>query len=264
MDDHKIRKTETLVLSGGGIKGYAMLGSLKKLQDERILCHVGTYIGTSIGALIGASLALGRSAQSTYDMMAQYRYTPNFKFAQLTSTYGLDTGKSLEGLIHLILGSQSYTFERIREIHKTTLIVCATNVSKREPVYFGPDTHPDMDVALALKMSCSIPIYFQSVTYEGDVYVDGCISDNFPFEFKACPNKLGVVFKRSEGAVTSFDSFLDALVGSFAQPKYESSPEILVLESDASAIDFNIPASKRHALFKSGYKQAALYIKKHM
>src|SRR5687768_4183880 len=55
----KKRPTVGLVLSGGGARGFAHIGVLKVLEENRIpVDYVG---GASMGGLIGALYALGKS-----------------------------------------------------------------------------------------------------------------------------------------------------------------------------------------------------------
>ena len=41
-----------LVLSGGGIRGIALLGSLYYLEEIKMINKINTFIGTSAGAII--------------------------------------------------------------------------------------------------------------------------------------------------------------------------------------------------------------------
>ena len=50
---------DTLVLSGGSIKGIILLGSLQYFYDNDCLNEVKTYIGTSAGAIICYLLCIG-------------------------------------------------------------------------------------------------------------------------------------------------------------------------------------------------------------
>src|SRR3990170_8230654 len=49
----------TLVLSGGSIKGCCLLGALQYFYDKGQLSNITKYVGTSIGAIICYLLAIG-------------------------------------------------------------------------------------------------------------------------------------------------------------------------------------------------------------
>src|SRR5687767_11749342 len=53
------KKITTLVLSGGGIKGFTHLGALYYLSNVYLLEDIKSYYGTSIGAIICFLLIIG-------------------------------------------------------------------------------------------------------------------------------------------------------------------------------------------------------------
>ena len=50
---------DTIVLSGGSIKGIVTLGALQYAKENYLLENIKTYIGTSSGAIISYLLAIG-------------------------------------------------------------------------------------------------------------------------------------------------------------------------------------------------------------
>ena len=61
------------------------------------------------------------------------------------------------------------------------ITLTATSLARRAPVYLSSDTSPDMAVMEALRGSCAIPLLFSPVKGpEGDLLVDGCITDCTP------------------------------------------------------------------------------------
>jgi predicted acylesterase/phospholipase RssA len=63
------------------------------------------------------------------------------------------------------------------------MVVCGSNITKGKPEYFGVDTHPCMSVSLAMRISCSIPLIFTPVVFNGDYYVDAGLYSNFPLDY---------------------------------------------------------------------------------
>jgi len=87
----------------------------------------------------------------------------------------------------------AYTFRDFRDagLHVEgrpflDLYVTGTDISNRTSRVFSYDTTPDMEVALAVRISMSIPIFFESVefrypgTAEPQLYADGGIMWNYP------------------------------------------------------------------------------------
>ena len=61
------------------------------------------------------------------------------------------------------------------------LIVCVTNISKGRAEYLSVDTTPDLPITLALRMTSAIPMVFEPVKYKDDYYLDGALTDGFPY-----------------------------------------------------------------------------------
>ncbi len=52
----------TLCLSGGGVRGYELLGAIAYLQEILDFNDINNFIGTSVGSLVGYLLAIGYTA----------------------------------------------------------------------------------------------------------------------------------------------------------------------------------------------------------
>lgn len=272
VQDTQPRKLTTLVVSGGGMKGVASFGAVVALRRAGALRHVSTVVGTSAGALVAAALAVGRARASLVDDLSAAKYAPDFDLDNVRAGFGLDSGRHLDEWIRRILGDQAYTFQRIRDEHGVRLVVCATNVNRRRAEYFGPDTNPDMDVALALRMSCSIPLCFSAVRHADSLYVDGAVSDNFPLEWATNNGDggrtLGVAFKpRASRPTHTLEAYVGALVECSTRRNYAaklpSGVHVLELDTGAnSAFDFSMSRRRLRALFASGARQARAWLKK--
>lgn len=88
---------------------------------------------------------------------------------------------------------ESYTFSDFRNasIHAgkrefLDLYITGTDISNRVSRVFSYETTPDMEVALAVRISMSIPLYFEAIQYqypgtlEPQSYVDGGVMWNYP------------------------------------------------------------------------------------
>lgn len=264
------RRVEVLVVSGGGMKGVASLGAVSALKRQGTLDHVHTVVGTSAGALVAAAFATRKPLRPLIDGLARAKYKPDIDFGNLLASFGLDSGRHLDDWIDVLLGGRSYTFRQILEEHGLRLVVCATNLSERRPEYFCPETAPDMDVALALRMSCTIPLYFAAVTYQGKTYVDGGVSDNFPLGWAAQKygqhKVLGIAFRpRLSDPGASLEEYVGALVECSTRRNYhnDGSGRVLQLDTGArSAFDFAMSHGDLKKLYYCGAKQAKAWIKK--
>jgi len=104
------------------------------------------------------------------------------------------------------VAKESYTFADFANpaLHRDQqpfldLYITGTDVTNRTPRLFSLETTPDMEVALAVRISMSIPFYFEAIQYqypgteEPQFYVDGGIMWNYPvnlFDDKKYTRKL--------------------------------------------------------------------------
>lgn len=262
-------RVETLVVSGGGMKGVATLGAVVALKRAGSLRHVKRVVGTSAGALVAAALATDRASLKVLETLADLRYKPDIDLSKLLATFGLDSGRHLDKWISVLLGDTQYTFAQIRERHGMDLVVCATNLTERRPMYFSPDATPDMDVALALRMSCTIPLYFSALSHDGKVYVDGAVSDNFPLPWAAekygARRVLGICFQpRASDPGRSIEEYVGALLECSTRRHYDPDDRrVLYLDTGArSAFEFNMSRRNMKKLYCVGARQARQWIKK--
>lgn len=268
------------------MRGVAALGAVAALRRLGELDGVKTVVGTSAGALVATAFALGKVGPRLVREMAAIEYVPDVNVGNLLGSFGLDDGrKNLDRWISLLLDSRPLTFRQVRETTGVRLVVCATNVTDRRPEYFNPDDTPDMDVALALRMSCAVPLYFSAVRYGGKVYVDGAVSDNFPLERAAHEagrsgrpgdveagrprprgsSVIGIAFSSRAGAPeATLQAFVSALIEcSTRRNEPPGQKHVLRLDTGAkSAFDFGLDAAGMQRLYASGARQARAWHKK--
>ena len=251
------------------MRGVAMLGAISRLQSSGMLDGMRTVVGTSAGALLAAVVATKRDLKGSLDIMCAHGYVPDFDFGRLLKEFGLDSGKSIDSLVDALLGPANLTFGDVQKLHGVRLVVCATNLTTRRAEFFCAATHPDMPIALAVRMSCSVPLYFRAVKYRGNLYVDGSVTNNFACDWalrNGCERVLGVTLKARGTSIKTLDNFLGALVEASAFATQAPSTAIHILELDApgtSAFDFGAPKSQLALLFASGVHEAETYLKKH-
>jgi len=165
-----------IALGGGGARGFAEIGVLRVLEQERI--PVTAVAGTSVGALVGALYAdTGRVLDAEFHAVALHE-ADVFDYA-LSSVLsgGLIKGDALEEFLRTRLHNQT--------IEGMALPFAAVAVELRtgQPMIFtqGP-------VAPAVHASAAIPGVFVPVTIDGKAYVDGGVVDPVPVD---AARKLG-------------------------------------------------------------------------
>lgn len=163
---HKKYKTG-LVLSGGGTRGFAHLGTIAALFEAGIKPDI--ISGTSAGAIVGAFIAGGKTPE---EILRIFKKGWFFKFTKLHLP--IDGLLKLDGLKEVIQKEIRVTNLEDLEI---PFFVAVSNLNKGTIEY--KNRGPIGETVLA---SSSIPILFSPVTLNGDSYVDGGLMDNIPVE----------------------------------------------------------------------------------
>ncbi|WP_432355904.1 patatin-like phospholipase family protein [Sporosarcina sp. A2] len=186
------------VFSGGGLKGLALVGACKVFEQNGYTFK--RTVGTSAGAIVAAMLAAGYTSIEMEEIMREQDFPalldtrrtfirlPFMKWIQLYWKMGLYQGVALENWFSDILANKGvYTFADLPEGSLKIIVSDLTNgkliVLPDDLGEYGlqPDFFP---VARALRMSTSIPFFFEPVTLHslaGDaVTVDGGVLSNFP------------------------------------------------------------------------------------
>lgn len=260
------------------MKGIATIGALMEFQEAGWLQGVHRFAGTSVGAALATMLAIGADLESIFeDHVVSFTYDSSYDISGLDKSFGLDTGEGLQKWIDTLLGDARHiTFKDVLETHGSTLLICATNLNTKEAVIFGPETHPEMRVAQALRMSCSIPLYFAATSYKGELYVDGALTDNFPLRAAAAGGHSRVLGLRITNTPKpahtkwTLDKFISGIVDCAMLRPIPEGVEAVVLDIDAGSgtqpMNFRMPPARSRRVLQAGKTQARnfmdAYVKK--
>ena len=159
-------KSVGLVLSGGGVKGIAHIGMLKALDEYGIGANV--IAGTSVGALVGALYANGNSVS---DMLHFFKETPLFRYNFMTILKPglLDTERYFD------LFKAYFPEDSFSKLHRK-LHVVATDLQRGDQKVFS-----EGELIRPLLASAALPPLFSPVSIQGNLYADGGIMNNFPY-----------------------------------------------------------------------------------
>ena len=73
-----MKKHNTLILSGGGVRGFGLLGSLQYLMLHKYLDNIDKFIGVSIGAILSIILIIGYEPTEIIIKFIQCNYFKQF------------------------------------------------------------------------------------------------------------------------------------------------------------------------------------------
>ena len=189
-----------LVFEGGGVKGIGLVGALSTLEEHGYRPH--RVAGTSGGAIVASLLAAGYDAAQLRELVLSLDYrqfedrawedkVPLIERSlSLLLDLGLYEGERLRAWIHELLAAHGV--RTFGDLPAGALQVIASDVTTRRLLVLPRDAlalgiEPDeLEVALAVRMSTSIPIFFEPVRFdnprtgETHLIVDGGMLSNFP------------------------------------------------------------------------------------
>jgi len=180
---------ENLVFSGGGSKGLCFIGCLNILEKYNIIPTIKHIAATSAGSLIALCIILGYKSENLKKIILKLdiNYLVDISSDNILNfpiNFGIDSGNKIEKIISILIRKKGFlpeiTFKQLYNNTRIEFTIIGSCVSKVEPVYFHYKTHPNMSVLKAIRISCSVPLLFNAVKYEGEIYADGCLFNNYP------------------------------------------------------------------------------------
>jgi predicted acylesterase/phospholipase RssA len=165
------------------------LGALKHLvkNDFLDLEDISNIVGVSCGAMVGFLLSINYQIDELIKVICEIDFTlvdEKKDLIVLFEKLGLNSGKRLTKIFAELLFEKykvrDITFKELYEKTKKSLYIQATNVNKQQMETFSHFSSPNMSVLLAVRMSQSIPLVFEPVYYNEQMYVDGGLISNFP------------------------------------------------------------------------------------
>ena len=187
-----IKNIKNIVFAGGGARIFSHFGFVKALEESNLLTSVENFVATSIGSLTALCIILGYTTEqlisifSRIDLLKTVDIDADNIFNYF-SNLGLDKGNRYIRIINILIkkkiGKTNISLKEIYNLTGKKLAICVTNLSKMKNEIFDLDNQPDMDVVLAIRMSCCYPYMFTPVTFNGDLYVDGGVLNNYPINY---------------------------------------------------------------------------------
>lgn len=156
-----------IVLSGGGVRGFAHLGLLQVLDELQI--EPDAISGVSAGAIVGALYAAGHSPNRILEIMKKNSYFGWSSF--LMNKDGFFSMKALRKVLDTCIPVDSY------ESLNKQLFIIATDYATNEAITFSQGKLIETVIA-----SASVPVIFEPVKIGDHILVDGGLLNNFPVE----------------------------------------------------------------------------------
>ena len=196
-------------MEGGGIRGFAYVGAFEVLDSLGLLQPILRVGGSSVGAIQAMLLATGYTAEEMKMVAANIplkTFNDGFVpggFHRMKTKLGFFKGKAVTAWIDTLLknktGDADITFRQLHDQkeakHYKDLYVTGTDLTYQCLRIFSYETYPDMKIKDAVRISMSVPLYFQPV-YMNDsgkvctrrdsgnlhVMTDGGLLSNYPIQ----------------------------------------------------------------------------------
>ena len=167
-----IGKAVGLVLGGGGAKGFAHIGVIKRMKEAGIpIDFIG---GTSIGAIIAAGVAMDMTPEAIHQQ-ARTAFVIEKPLTDVTiPLVSYYSGLKLNKMLRKNLG------EGTIEDQWVNFFCVSSNLSKA-----CANIHQRGTFWRAVRASLSIPGALPPVVLDGDLLVDGALMNNLPIDIMA-------------------------------------------------------------------------------
>lgn len=300
-----------LAVEGGGVKGIAYAGALEALEQAGVRPQIRQIAGTSAGALTALLITLGYEAKEIQKILlgtdfADFEDGGDAGPLRLVRDFGWFSGDFvlswLECRVKEKTGSPGTTFRDLHEAKNPDgtprypdLTIITTNLNRNASVELSHKTVPCMPVALAARMSSSIPLLWNAVqldlgrfrgpdcrkaaqTMGQDVFVDGGVLWNYPIDFfdDPAPNvqTFGLFLSKptdnaKERARISdlpeylknvYSTLLSVQVQSFDRNACDQARTVQIDNLGIGTTDFNLTPEQQLALVKSGFQATCSYL----
>lgn len=285
------------VFEGGGVKGMAFVGSICCLEEKNYSFE--RFAGTSAGSVIAALLAVGYTGKEIKNIMLNTdfrRFINNKKSIKVYKLYGLLKNKGIhtndyieQWLRELLSKKGKLKFKDVSVKGESKLKIIASDITRHEMLILPDDLKNygldpmEFDIAKAVRMSTSIPFYFEpyKLYYKDGVsfIVDGGLLSNYPiwiFDIKGVPRWPTLGFNligegqslTSQGKNDIFSYSLD-IVSTMLNRK----EDIYIREKDrvrtiyiptlgVKTTDFDISKETSLKLFNEGYSSTENFLTK--
>jgi len=279
---------KNLVFEGGGIKGLAYGGALEVLSEQRILPNITSVAGTSAGSITAMLVALRYSPEQIRELLVKLDFRQledggaNGIF-RLFRRYGFYRGDTYLDLMRCLVegktGQKRATFRYLHDHGFLDLRVFSADLNLGNVRELSFEKSPDFEVALAVRMSGSFPLFFASIENERKIFVDGGVVLNYPVnafddEKGLNPRTLGFVLvntstpppvRKIDGILTYgkglFETLLSAQVVGLEHNPANLERTAILNDLGISTLDFNLTPKQKQELIDQGAECTCLYLR---
>uniref|UniRef100_A0A6C0E1W9 PNPLA domain-containing protein n=1 Tax=viral metagenome TaxID=1070528 RepID=A0A6C0E1W9_9ZZZZ len=269
---------QTLVCSGAGVKGILYIGVYKALKELNI-DTIKRVISVSVGSIFGLCFAAGIPIETIEKKVLDTNFRDLIKIdvGQILTNYGFDNGRRIITWVKSILEENgikgNITF---KELYDTTLVhfeVCAADIDTCQINVFDFISAPNLEVVKAIRMAITVPLLFTTQKYNGKIYIDGAVVDNFPIA--NCKDEKGVLGINishdytKKGDCSHLEGYIENVLKCFLKSNYDkkktiwSGMDYIDINCDGveDMFNFNVSEDAKRNMIDIGYKNTMRYFR---
>lgn len=271
------------IFGGGAIRGVSYIGALKAMEELGINPNV--IAGSSVGAIFAGLVAVGYDAKELREifMHVSYELFRDIHFG-LGKVFALSKGEIFLDWLRELIEKKFYgeryskgenppvTFGDLEK----NLVIITTDLTNFKYKEFSKVETPDFEIALAIRISSTMPGLMKPFEHNGSLLVDGDLQKSWPLwrlSPNLCPENGRVLEFRLEGDyegkgqnaidfINTVYSCVTSVATDFIIETYADRDKFDYVKINTGSIvvvDFNLSKDKREELMDIGYKQTMEY-----
>ena len=177
---------QVIVLGPGGVKGFLLLGCLRRLVQDQFLEQICHWVGVSAGAAISLLLVAGLNVDEIISICFEIDLVEDVLAINLDQSgkrLGLLENKTVETKLETCLKNKFGYVPTLKQLFIATgleLTMVTFNIDAMEPVYLHHNSHGQLSCVEAAMMSMAVPLLMQPRKYNGQAYIDGALGSPYP------------------------------------------------------------------------------------
>ena len=181
-----------LVCSGSAIRSLCLLGIIRYIYFNKLDHHIKNVAGTSMGAFFCLAFALKIPIDKLEEIIIKTINNQDVKYISSAKLLNLFTDLGINDSKLYLLGIKEYikekydmddiTFIQLSKLTGVNVYVSTTKINDGKNYIFNVNDTPNVSVIDAVAASMCIPVISKPVKIDNLYYVDGCITNNLPFD----------------------------------------------------------------------------------
>jgi len=184
-------KIKHIVLSGGVTNGLSTYGVLRELHNKQVwdIKNIQSIHCTSVGSIIGMVVLLNYDWKFLDDFLIKRPWGDVFKtdlnaYIEAYDNCGLFDISVIDKCVRPLLTANNISMDiTLSEFFvKTNVDLCiyTVNMTTFDLVCLSHKTHPDWKLLDSIYASSCVPMFFQPLIQNGEIYLDGGLLANYP------------------------------------------------------------------------------------